>query len=95
MERLAGNQNQTIAELIISAWPSRETAGRHFFNPALRREINREAAEPVAAFVMFAGHRCEPGAPMRFCCARERWTAWIISRKGRENAFQHPRSTQI
>jgi hypothetical protein len=41
-----------------------------FLHPALRREINREAAEPMAAFVVFASYSCKPGAPMRFCCAR-------------------------
>lgn len=40
------------------------------FDTALRREIDCEAAEPVPAFVMFAGHRCEPGSPVRFRCAR-------------------------
>ena len=39
---------------------------------ALRCEINREAAEPMPAFVMRAGDRCESGAPMRVSRRRER-----------------------
>src|SRR5262245_49317881 len=78
-----------------SAWSWRKNGRSSFLNPALRGEIDREAAEPVAAFVMFTGHRSKPCAPKRFCCAGERWTARIISRERREDAFQHPRSTQI
>jgi len=62
--RLVGNQTKQL--------PSDKYAnGRSsFLNAALGREINREAAEPVAAFVMLASNRCEPGTLMRFCCAR-------------------------
>src|SRR5262245_32752285 len=77
------------------AWSWRGNSHSSFLNPALCRKIYREAAEPVAAFIMLASHCCESGASMHFRCARERWTARIISRKGREDAFQHPCSTQI
>ena len=55
-----------------SRWSTRRRRGNgrlSFLNPTLRREINRKAAKPMAALVMFAGDRCKPGAPMRFCCA--------------------------
>ena len=70
--------------------------GRSFFlDPALRCEVNRKTAEPMSAFVMRAGDRCETRAPMRVRRSLQRRSPRIIVWQRRQNSFQHPGAAQV
>ena len=50
-------------------------------NPALRRQINRKTPEPMAALVMFACYRRQPGPTMRVRSRLKRGPARIVRRQ--------------
>ena len=64
-------------------------------DPALRRQVNREAPEPMSAFIMFTGNGGETGASVRIGGRLQRSSPRIVGWQRRENSFQHPRATQI
>ena len=49
----------------------------------------------MAAFVMFARHRGQSGATMRFSGGGERWPARVLRWERGKNSFKHPRAAQI
>src|SRR5438105_15952490 len=56
--------SKTSASRLVTCHPSLIT----LFNSAFGRQINREAAEPMSAFIMFARDRGKSGVPMRVGC---------------------------
>src|ERR1700733_427636 len=56
-------------------------------------EIDCEAAQPMAAFVMFASYGCQPGAFVIDGSERDRRQAFVGFGKTRGDSFQHPGAT--
>src|SRR5260370_10430996 len=63
--------------------------------PAATHQINSEAAEPMAAFVVLALDAVETRLPQPSCEGGKRFAARISGGQFRYDAFQHPRTTEI
>src|SRR5207245_2433607 len=60
-----------------------------------RYEINRKAAQPVSAFVVFAGHSSEPSAAVVSEGFFEGWDTYVGFGQPRSDALEHPGPAQV
>ena len=58
-------------------------------------EVDREAAEPVPAFVLLAGHRRQPGLSMRERRLAQRRDSPVARRQAPEHSLQRPGAREI